>query len=55
VTDESANGQPIALLDPGLIVLLVVPAARDPNVVAPAIVEQRVVEKFTAIVPAESW
>src|SRR5262249_57535817 len=48
--DESAHGEPVAELDPGLIVLPVLPAPRDADTMLPTVVEERAVEEFTAIV-----
>src|SRR5262245_7642827 len=48
--DESAHREPVAELDPGLIVLPVLPAPRDADTMLPTVVEERAVEEFTAIV-----
>jgi len=48
--DESAHGQPVALLDPGLIILPIHAPARELDLVSARVVEEAGVEEFAPIV-----
>ena len=48
--DEATHREPVAQLDPGLVVLAVLPAPRDTDAVPPTVAEQRAVDELAAVV-----
>ena len=55
VAHERPDDGPILLLDVGAVVLAVRPTAGERDLLEATVVEQRPVDEFRAVVPAESW